>query len=1694
MAIHSHPRILLPSPDPPLEIRTRDQTPVKGGSRLHLLSATLIGLSLLHSATAGDWPMGRHDPQRSSVTDETVTFPLRPSWIYRAAQTPRPAWPEPVKNLNRLDFDYAPQPVIADGMVCFGSSADDTVRALDAKTGGLKWQFTSGGPVRFAPQIAAGKVYFGSDDGLVYCLDAASGNPLWSFRGGPQDDDLLGNGRMISRWPVRTGVLVMDGAVYFAAGMWPSEGVFVYALDATTGKPIWCNDTSGARPVVVVGHARDPALSGITPQGAILASGDRLVLPMGRSAPAFFDRKTGDLLAFGPGWMNGTGGSWATIDGGRCYLFSKSFYSGLAISGISLDRFELGAGGGGLPQNSTFCGARQYSTYEGKVSAIVKNGVLTGRLAYGLARADKALFIGQENTVLAEGSEVMASAQLRFGITGDKLAVHAMVVDRNITIDPVPWKGSCVEIFGCLPGKPRIGQVFLTPQTAGAPARAFRSQNGAPVAVDEIRVQTTAIANGYELQALIPLALLALDPSAGEFTLEAQVTATSADGKLHRGTMFGSDSPYQNNKKFGRFAVGTATLPAAATSERQALAKLPLIDSLEKLKGLLTEEKPLTVQINNEGKLWSATVQGKACEIAIADGRVFVSTDTGEITCFESAAAAGGTEPTLHAETSAVAPGGASKPDAEILVKLQTAGMEQGYALVLGDSNAELSGQIVAQTRLHVINIMPDAGSAAALRAKLLATTRWYGSRIHVLTVQKLEQLPFPRYFANAVILEGNVPGVSGKELYRVLRPCGGIMLLRGLAEGAATALLKDAGIPGEELHPSVGITIAVRGRLEGAWDWDSKLPGDKLVKWPLRPSWFGGTSPAKTHNRKWQGPTLTTANGLIFENNAADIVAVDAYNGTEWWSRRKPFQGDQTYGSSISADAENVYLGLNAACFHTLGGGCILLDPRTGAQKKIYAPYQPPPQVALTEAQTWKLGSETNAVGAVSMTTDADGLALTLTSRPPPAKRSVEWLVYLDFRPQESRFGLYETGTYQFRLFPSGSANAPATWKPGTGTGHPRLAVAGAHDEKGTSTSVKLAWADVPGLSGKAPPSFGFGVSRVLSDPTGGGLPVQTHLFCDAVADGLNNGWANIILAPSPAGGILPKPKIIAGMIETEPPAPGGTGAEKSAPTSSAEALERKKFQQRTQRMDQSWTREPRIHPLAGHSEEWFMLAGDGCSMANYSAVCALHRAANAGIYDFQDDSGVRTFGGVRLSCGTSSIAANGVWFIANGGSGCECTYAFLSEVGLVPSDRRLNEDWALYGDWAVDTRVRQAHINLGAPGDRRDESRALWLGFPRTTPHRSGTQFPQGGWTQINGLWQQKVPLAMEVPLEIETFEGLGPRRINADRVTIEGTDRPWIYASQYRGIRKAVMKLNFLKPIVAKLAAQPVAIDGKLDDPVWNTEPQATLPVTKSTIQMSYDTENLYFAFKRPTAFDRQGKNRPWQLRGSGYMSDYWELFLSDVKNEKILHLFQSAGGSRLHGIKTGATPENQKAALVWTGAATAGDPGFVAEFALPWKSLADAGIDRESLTLNAQVGDHPNVAESIVRLGGKGREHCENFVPLGLDKIPVMKPRLFTVRLHFAEMDEVKPGRRIFDVKLQGETVLKNFDVVQAAGGVRKAVVKEFQHVTAGEALALEFIPAVTEATPDTVPILNGLELYDEEFQAKLTPSRPSHQAR
>jgi outer membrane protein assembly factor BamB len=248
-------------------------------------------LALTAEVRAADWPMWRHDMHRSAASPQELPDRLHLQWV-REFPPLKPAWSDQPK----MQLDAVYEPVVMGKLLFVGSSRWDCVLALDTRSGEEKWRYDAGGPIRYAPVAWEDKVYFAADDGYLYCVRAEQGTLLWKFRGGPSERKVLGNERLVSTWPARGAPVIADGTVYFAAGIWPFMGIFVYALDARTGQVIWVNDGDGSL-FMKQPHNAD-SFAGVAPQGPLVVAGDKLLIPGGRSVPACYDRRTGKLIHY----------------------------------------------------------------------------------------------------------------------------------------------------------------------------------------------------------------------------------------------------------------------------------------------------------------------------------------------------------------------------------------------------------------------------------------------------------------------------------------------------------------------------------------------------------------------------------------------------------------------------------------------------------------------------------------------------------------------------------------------------------------------------------------------------------------------------------------------------------------------------------------------------------------------------------------------------------------------------------------------------------------------------------------------------------------------------------------------------------------------------------------------------------------------------------------------------------------------------------------------------------------------------------------------------------------------------------------------------------------------------------------------------------------------------------------------------
>jgi len=285
-----------------------------------LCAGCALAVSSRPVVRAADWPTCQGNNQRNAVTDQRLSLPMSPVWVHQSRHAPQPAWPPPAKQdfwhgasdlAPRVDFDRAYHVAVAGDSLFYGSPAEHAVHCLDVGTGAVRWSFFTEGPVRFAPSVYQSKVYFGSDDGSVYCLKTSDGELVWKYRPSPVDRRLPGNGHVISLWPVRTGLLIEGATVYAAAGLFPEHGVYVFALEAETGKERWKRSIS------------QPA------QGYLAADAGALWVPSGRAGAIAVRLQDGKDVGAADAC-----GTYLVAVGGQVFCESSRYQRQILIRGV----------------------------------------------------------------------------------------------------------------------------------------------------------------------------------------------------------------------------------------------------------------------------------------------------------------------------------------------------------------------------------------------------------------------------------------------------------------------------------------------------------------------------------------------------------------------------------------------------------------------------------------------------------------------------------------------------------------------------------------------------------------------------------------------------------------------------------------------------------------------------------------------------------------------------------------------------------------------------------------------------------------------------------------------------------------------------------------------------------------------------------------------------------------------------------------------------------------------------------------------------------------------------------------------------------------------------------------------------------------------------------------------------------------
>ena len=171
-----------------------------------------------------------------------------------------------------------------------------------------------------------------------------------------------------------------------------------------------------------------------------------------------------------------------------------------------------------------------------------------------------------------------------------------------------------------------------------------------------------------------------------------------------------------------------------------------------------------------------------------------------------------------------------------------------------------------------------------------------------------------------------------------------------------------------------------------------------------------------------------------------------------------------------------------------------------------------------------------------------------------------------------------------------------------------------------------------------------------------------------------------------------------------------------------------------------------------------------------------------------------------------------------------------------------------------------------------------------------------------------------------------------------------------------------------------------------------------------------------------------------------------------------------GMVFSALPTPAPPPAPPARLTLPARLSAGEvPGFTSD-----EAYTDGGSAKGEVTIDVSA---LNAAPAAVY-------QSERYGTPLVYTLPVPPGGPYTVRLHFAELFDDGPGMRIENVSINGARVLTDFEIFKAAGGLNKAVVKEFPGIRPDKNGNITLSFAATPASPDQNAKVSGIEILEQ----------------
>ena len=123
---------------------------------------TVLLLLSIANATLGNWTSFRGNPQLTGVADSELPANPQLLWTFQS------------------DDMIESTAAVADGTVYVGA-LDGILYAIDAQTGEKRWTYQANSSIKASPAIHDGVIYFGDGDGMFHAVDINTQKMKWQF-------------------------------------------------------------------------------------------------------------------------------------------------------------------------------------------------------------------------------------------------------------------------------------------------------------------------------------------------------------------------------------------------------------------------------------------------------------------------------------------------------------------------------------------------------------------------------------------------------------------------------------------------------------------------------------------------------------------------------------------------------------------------------------------------------------------------------------------------------------------------------------------------------------------------------------------------------------------------------------------------------------------------------------------------------------------------------------------------------------------------------------------------------------------------------------------------------------------------------------------------------------------------------------------------------------------------------------------------------------------------------------------------------------------------------------------------------------------------------------------------------------------------------------------------------------------------